>query len=109
MRTRAARRKHSALPDRRLAHATFAVFQQLFKGHAERVDVASPIRPTVAVLFRRRITNRAEMARIGRSVFAHETCGIEVDEAQASALAQDVRGLDIPVHDTRAMEHSTPL
>ena len=89
--------------------AAFAVLQQLLKGHAERVDVASPIRLAVAVLLRRRVADRAEMARIGRSVFAHEPRGIEVDETQASALAQDVRGLDVPVHDARAMERGKPL
>ena len=89
--------------------AAFTVFQQLFKGHAERVDVASPIRLTVAVLLGRRVANRAEVARIGGSVFAHEPRGIEVDETQASALVQDVRGLDVPVHDARAMERGKPL
>ena len=89
--------------------AAVAIFQQLFKGHAERVDVTSSIRLTVAVLLGRRVANRAEMARIGRSVFAHEPRGIEVDEAQVPALAQNVRRLDVPVHDARAMERGKPL
>ena len=89
--------------------AAFTIFQQLFKGHAERVDVASPIRLTVAILLGRRIADRAKMARIGRSVFAHEPRGIEVDETQAPALEQDVRRLDVPVHDARAMECGKPL